>query len=181
MRIRICRISFGKLWRLHPRGMDTLGFEPRAFRMRGGCDTTTPCAPFASEQQERCRGYVPSRRSVGRESCKMTRTLQAVLEKCLRDRSSPICALSQNVYGDRRVKARRCTCRVPLDKITGAGERWLSAMQDATLQYTVWPSATKMVTSLTMWYRSDHALSFVVGVTTLGKAAVVTMARADSI
>ena len=25
--------------------MDTLGFEPRAFRMRSGCDTTTPCAP----------------------------------------------------------------------------------------------------------------------------------------
>ena len=24
--------------------MDTLGFEPRAFRMRSGCDTTTPCA-----------------------------------------------------------------------------------------------------------------------------------------
>ena len=23
--------------------MDTLGFEPRAFRMRSGCDTTTPC------------------------------------------------------------------------------------------------------------------------------------------
>jgi hypothetical protein len=26
--------------------MDTLGFEPRAFRMRSGCDTTTPCAPL---------------------------------------------------------------------------------------------------------------------------------------
>ena len=25
--------------------MDTLGIEPRAFRMRSGCDTTTPCAP----------------------------------------------------------------------------------------------------------------------------------------
>ena len=24
--------------------MDTLGFEPRAFCMRSGCDTTTPCA-----------------------------------------------------------------------------------------------------------------------------------------
>ena len=24
--------------------VDTLGFEPRAFRMRSGCDTTTPCA-----------------------------------------------------------------------------------------------------------------------------------------
>ena len=24
--------------------MDALGFEPRAFRMRSGCDTTTPCA-----------------------------------------------------------------------------------------------------------------------------------------
>ena len=26
------------------RRVDTLGFEPRAFRMRSGCDTTTPCA-----------------------------------------------------------------------------------------------------------------------------------------
>ena len=26
--------------------MDTLGFEPRAFRMRSGCDATTPCAPW---------------------------------------------------------------------------------------------------------------------------------------
>ena len=25
--------------------MDTLGFEPRAFRMRTTCDITTPCAP----------------------------------------------------------------------------------------------------------------------------------------
>ena len=24
--------------------LDTLGFEPRAFRMQSGCDTTTPCA-----------------------------------------------------------------------------------------------------------------------------------------
>ena len=24
--------------------MDTLGIEPRAFRMQSGCDTTTPCA-----------------------------------------------------------------------------------------------------------------------------------------
>ena len=24
--------------------MDTLGFQPRAFRMRSGCDATTPCA-----------------------------------------------------------------------------------------------------------------------------------------
>jgi hypothetical protein len=28
----------------HGEKMDTLGFEPRAFRMRSGCDTTTPCA-----------------------------------------------------------------------------------------------------------------------------------------
>ena len=26
------------------RSMDTLGFEPRAFRVRSGCDATTPCA-----------------------------------------------------------------------------------------------------------------------------------------
>ena len=33
-----------------PRKMDTLGFEPRAFRMRSGCDTTTPCAPHSMVQ-----------------------------------------------------------------------------------------------------------------------------------
>ena len=26
------------------KAMDALGFEPRAFRMRSGCDATTPCA-----------------------------------------------------------------------------------------------------------------------------------------
>ena len=30
--------------------MDTLGFEPRAFRMRSGCDATTPCAPWNHEK-----------------------------------------------------------------------------------------------------------------------------------
>ncbi len=30
--------------RIYEWGMDTLGFEPRAFRMRSGRDTTTPCA-----------------------------------------------------------------------------------------------------------------------------------------
>ena len=29
---------------LDTRQLDTLGIEPRAFRMRSGCDTTTPCA-----------------------------------------------------------------------------------------------------------------------------------------
>ena len=29
--------------------MDTLGFEPRAFRMQSGCDTTTPCARLCFE------------------------------------------------------------------------------------------------------------------------------------
>ena len=27
-----------------PELLDTLGIEPRAFRMRSGCDTITPCA-----------------------------------------------------------------------------------------------------------------------------------------
>ena len=48
MRTRICRISFGRPWRLHPMSIDTLGFEPRAIRMRGGSDTTTPRAPGKS-------------------------------------------------------------------------------------------------------------------------------------
>ena len=35
--------------------MDTLGFEPRAFRMRSGCDTTTPCAPCGFRNLRACR------------------------------------------------------------------------------------------------------------------------------
>ena len=31
--------------------LDTLGFEPRGFRMRSGCDTTTPCAPMCVPSQ----------------------------------------------------------------------------------------------------------------------------------
>jgi hypothetical protein len=33
------------------RKMDTLGIEPRAFRMRSGCDTTTPCAPCRNAEK----------------------------------------------------------------------------------------------------------------------------------
>ena len=48
----------------HNRKMDTLGFEPRAFRMRSGCDTTTPCAPCSIAQQRgisRCWNEKPAR------------------------------------------------------------------------------------------------------------------------
>ena len=37
-----CRTWFGRSQKSAE--MDTLGFEPRAFRMRSGCDNTTPCA-----------------------------------------------------------------------------------------------------------------------------------------
>ena len=41
----VCRgPSCFHLYRAALHKMDTLGFEPRAFRMRSGCDTTTPCA-----------------------------------------------------------------------------------------------------------------------------------------
>ena len=36
--------------------LDTLGFEPRAFRMRSGCDTTTPCA---LEETAGCGSHTP--------------------------------------------------------------------------------------------------------------------------
>ena len=35
--------------------LDTLGIEPRAFRMRSGCDTTTPCALYQIASSERHR------------------------------------------------------------------------------------------------------------------------------
>ena len=38
----LSRARCAKLAGLLP--LDTLGFEPRAFRMRSGCDSTTPCA-----------------------------------------------------------------------------------------------------------------------------------------
>ena len=55
------------IWRAE---MDTLGIEPRAFRMRSGCDTTTPCARACCTPHNANPGYS----SVGRASdC---RTLQ---------------------------------------------------------------------------------------------------------
>jgi hypothetical protein len=105
------------------------------------------------QQQERCRGYGPSRRSFGRESCKMTRMLQAVFEKCLRDCNSRICALSQNGYGDRRVKARKCTCCVPLDK--NHRSRRALVVSDARCNTAI----HGMAVSDQDGYRSDHALS----------------------
>ena len=36
--------SLASICLARPVQMDTLGIEPRAFRMRSGCDTTTPCA-----------------------------------------------------------------------------------------------------------------------------------------
>ena len=37
------------------RCMDTLEFEPRAFRMRSGCDTTTPCAQLMPRLRPKIR------------------------------------------------------------------------------------------------------------------------------
>ena len=40
--------------------MDTLGFEPRAFRMRSRCDATTPCAPQGCLSKHRYhQGFPP--------------------------------------------------------------------------------------------------------------------------
>ena len=44
----VCIVDAHHVWE-----MDTLGFEPRAFRMRSGCDTTTPCAQLI------CHGASP--------------------------------------------------------------------------------------------------------------------------
>jgi hypothetical protein len=114
----------------------------------------------------------------------------AVFEKGWRDRNNSMCTLSQNGYGDQRDKARRYTCSLPRDEIAalhvhgakrrsfvvtgGAGERWSSGMQDAALPYRVWPSATKMGTSLTILSLSPLAP------TTCGKATVIRVARAES-
>ena len=38
--------------------MDTLGIEPRAFRMRSGCDTTTPCARDSRGVHLRCWSFI---------------------------------------------------------------------------------------------------------------------------
>ena len=48
-----------------------------------------------------------------------------------------------------------CTGRFVVTQ--GAGERWSSGTQDATLPYTVWPSATKTGTSLTILSLSPFA------------------------
>jgi hypothetical protein len=42
--------------------MDTTGFEPKAFRMRSGCATLTPCAPW--DFREGYRGQRQARQEV---------------------------------------------------------------------------------------------------------------------
>ncbi len=117
---------------MHPMSIDTLGFEPRAFRMRGGSDTTTPRAPgkITSLHVHRATtaGEVSwlwaQQEKSGPSVVQDDKTLLAVLEKGLRDRNSPSCTSSQNGYGDLRVKARKCSCCLPLDKITALHEHW---------------------------------------------------------
>ena len=104
MRNRICRISFGRPWRFHPMSMDTLGFEPRAFRIRGGSDNTTPRAPGkitalhvhrATTAGEVSWLWAQQEKS-GPPVVQDDKTLLAVFGKGLRDRNIPICTLSQN-------------------------------------------------------------------------------------
>ena len=45
--------------------LDTLGFEPRAFRMRSGCDATTPCALCPARTCHRHRTFPTSLASAG--------------------------------------------------------------------------------------------------------------------
>ena len=118
MRTRSCTISFGRPWRLHPMSIDTLEFEPRAFRMRGGSDTTTPRAPGkttavhlhrATTAGEASRLWAQQEKS-GPPVVQDDKTLLAVFENGSRDRNDPICTLSQNGYGDQRAKARKYMC-----------------------------------------------------------------------
>ena len=121
-----CEIEFCSPWRLHPMSMDALGIEPTAFRMRGGSDTTTPRAPGkitalhvhrATTAGEVSWLWAQQEKS-GPPVVQDDKTLLAVFEKRLRGCNSPVCNLSQNGYGDRWVKARKCTCCLPVDKIT---------------------------------------------------------------
>ena len=48
--------------------MDTLGFEPRAFRMRSGCDTTTPCALVYFFNSQRTACFDQKRTGIGAET-----------------------------------------------------------------------------------------------------------------
>ncbi len=134
MRTRICRISFGRPWRLHPMSIDTLGFGPRAFRMRGGSDTTMPRAPGkitavhlhkATTAGEASWLWAQQEKS-GPPVVQDDKTLLAVFEKGLRDRNRPFCTLSQSGYGDPQVKTRKCACCLPLDKITALHVHWAS-------------------------------------------------------
>ena len=85
--------------------MDTLGTEPRAFRMRSGCDTTTPCAP----EKEACHcPKMPVRYSHGcmPDSCTSTPPPARLLSsppatfqsQCLRtSRDLPVASLSSYI------------------------------------------------------------------------------------
>jgi hypothetical protein len=61
--------------------MDTLGFEHRAFRMRSGCDTTTPCAPlsfFKAAARSACIGHALMSRTSARASLPFATRIIAV-------------------------------------------------------------------------------------------------------
>ena len=59
--------------------MDALGFEPRAFRMRSGCDTTTPCAQLVDDG---ARKQTPNKNACPLERAARLRTSAASLARC---------------------------------------------------------------------------------------------------
>ena len=73
--------------------MDTLGFEPRAFRMRSGCDTTTPCARLRSERHGGIQHSAPLRH--GSEVC-FFRLARAT--GCERSLCNCLCASRRCIY-----------------------------------------------------------------------------------
>ena len=64
--------------------MDTLGIEPRAFRMRSGCDTTTPCALDRFKQNTRSHSCY---RCFATRGCRIPRDSLATRKQCHEDRA----------------------------------------------------------------------------------------------
>jgi hypothetical protein len=114
----------------------------------------------------------------------------AVFEKGLRDRNSPICIwrgkMATVTRGPRQGSTRACcpVIKTQLYMCTGRREEvsWLREEQESVGRqgcempqcHTVWPSATKMGTSLTVLSLSPLVPP------TPGKAAVITFVKADS-
>ena len=89
--------------------MDTLGFEPRAFRMRSGCDTTTPCAHLIASQEHTA---IWQKNEKGVHECKPEEERERERERD-RGRKDAIEVVEYLIWKSRCGNGRKNQCRDP--------------------------------------------------------------------